>query len=36
MMSTLPNDERRTFTIEVSASIWRWLRALARENQVRA
>jgi hypothetical protein len=36
MMSTLPNDETRTFTIEVSASIWRWLRALARENKVRA
>ena len=35
-MSALPPDQTKSFTIEVSASIWRWLRALAKENRVRA
>lgn len=34
-MIPLTPDETKTFTIEVPASVWRWLRALARENRVR-
>lgn len=36
-MSVLPETpEPKTFTIVVPASVWRWLRALAKENRVRA